>query len=73
MKIKIIKINQMSCIAEKENGTKIRIDPFVSCAWKWENANELLNKWCEIPDDTQCYQSNFLPEKIKIIIEEVSK
>lgn len=35
------------CNAILENGQEIRVDPFVGCAFKYENAKELLNTWFE--------------------------
>ena len=34
-----------NCIAVKNNGDEIRVDPFVGCAWKYENRDQLLNTW----------------------------
>lgn len=44
MLIKIIEIPDVGdCVAVTGSGKRIKIDPFVGCAWEWENKNALLN------------------------------
>ena len=35
------------CICIKENGEKFLVDPFVGCAWEYEERGHLLNTWFE--------------------------
>lgn len=34
-----------SCIAVDDSGNEILIDPFVGCAWKYDNKEALLGTW----------------------------
>lgn len=36
------------CVAIKENGEEIHIDPFVGCAWKYESKEHLLDNWFDV-------------------------
>lgn len=54
MKFKIIGFTKFQdgsdkdCIAVTEFGKRIIVDPFVGCAWEYENRVALLNTWFEI-------------------------
>jgi len=52
MKAKIIGFTQRDgqdwdCKAITDKGEEILVDPFVSCSWKYENREHLLNQWFE--------------------------
>jgi len=53
MKYKIIDFTKFpdgednDCIAITETGKKILVDPFVGCAFEYENRKALLNTWFE--------------------------
>ena len=50
------------CEAIDEQGNKILVDPFVGCAWKYENREALLNTWFE--SEGHWHESNvFLPRE----------
>lgn len=40
-------IDDNDCVAFMEDGTEIRVDPFVGCAYKYENREQLIGNWYE--------------------------
>lgn len=57
MKYKIIDFTKFpngddkDCIAIDEKGNKIIVDPFVGCAFNYENRKALLNTWFETKEE----------------------
>jgi hypothetical protein len=53
MKYKIIGFTKFGdnqdwdCIAITETGKRILVDPYVGCAWEYDNRTALLNTWFE--------------------------
>lgn len=46
------------CIAITAKGEKIIVDPFVGCAWEFENRETLLNTWFETETERWHVNSN---------------
>ena len=62
--IKIIEIPDVGdCIAVTGNGKRIKIDPFVGCAWEWENKDALLNTVLVLSNDYQNKEGVYLPQE----------
>ena len=62
--IKIIEIRDVGdCIAVTGNGKRIKIDPFVGCAWEWENKDALLNTVLVLSNDYQNNEGIYLPNE----------
>lgn len=61
------------CICITESGEEIMVDPFVGCAWEYENREHLINTWFEA--EGFWYDSNvFLPRENKMmVIQEVTE
>ena len=60
--------NVSDCLAVTEKGEKFLVDPFVGCAWKYENRELLLNTWFEAEGHWH-KDETFLPRenKMKVI------
>ncbi len=52
------------CIAVTDKGERILINPFVGCAWEYENRVALVNTWIEMPENCHTNDGVFLPSDI---------
>jgi len=60
------------CEAINESGKKILVDPFVGCAWEYENREALLNTWFEA--EGHWHETNvFLPRENHMKVIQVSQ
>jgi hypothetical protein len=48
-------------LASDEEGREVVVDPFVGCAWEWQNAQELVGKKVEIKGFWSCNRNGTAP------------
>lgn len=71
MRLKVLEYlptHELLCL--RDDGTQIRVDPYVSCAVPDETTTALCGSWIDIPDGTQIHRQGahriLLPEAVTV-------